>query len=76
MVKSYVHLDIGNTITQAKAWSRSGQGLRLVGSSAAPTPPALESVDLTESANLAYTQLKAKVERAGQRFDAETSWLP
>lgn len=71
MVKSYVHLDIGNTITQAKAWSRSGQGLRLVGSSAAPTPPALESVDLTESANLAYTQLKAKVERAGQRFDAE-----
>jgi len=71
MVNSYVHLDIGNTVTRAKAWSASAQGARLLASATIPTPPALESVDLTESAFLAYTEVKAKVEESGQRFDPE-----
>jgi hypothetical protein len=71
MVNSYVHLDIGNTVTRAKAWSGSAQGLRLISSQAIPTPPALEGVDLTESARLAYSEVKATVEGLGERFDPE-----
>ena len=41
MANDYIHLDIGSTVTQAKAWERSAQGINLVGSATAPTPPAL-----------------------------------
>ncbi len=69
MAKDYVHLDIGNTVTQARVWSGSPQGFKLVGSATVPTPPALANVDLTEGARLAYSEAQARVERLGNRFD-------
>jgi hypothetical protein len=71
MANDYIHLDIGSTVTQAKAWERSAQGINLVGSATAPTPPALGNTDLTGGAHLAYSELKDKVERSGRRFDPQ-----
>ncbi|HHY75394.1 MAG TPA: hypothetical protein GX500_01265 [Firmicutes bacterium] len=69
MVRRYVHLDIGTTVTRARAWDVSGRRAELKGYALAPTPPPSDDADLTEGVRLAYSELTSRLGES--RFDPE-----
>lgn len=71
MAKDILHLDIGNAVTTAKAWSQSRSGLRLIGSAAVPSPGASVRADLGASAHVAYAGVKGNLAKKGESFDPD-----
>ena len=71
MAKEILHIDVGGTVTTARGWSETPEGLRPIVSHSAPTASNAGGTDLAGGALPAYEGATVKAARAGKKLDPE-----